>query len=79
MAMDESQLARWFWQLLRPHVAQLVVCDARHNKLISSHPNKKDERDAFNLARLFRLNELKPVWQATTDAPVWRRPFSQPV
>src|SRR5204863_347035 len=30
LALEESNLARWLWQLLRPHVAQLVVCDARH-------------------------------------------------
>src|SRR6185436_5931214 len=65
LALEESNLARWLWQLLRPHVAQLVVCDARHNKLISAHHNKKDPRDAFGLARLFRLNELKPVWQGS--------------
>jgi transposase len=67
LALEESNLARWLWQLLRPHVTQLVVCDARHNKLISAHPNKKDPRDAFGLARLFRLNELKPVWQVPTQ------------
>jgi transposase len=67
LALEESNLARWLWQLLRPHVQQLVVCDARHNKLISAHPNKKDARDAFSLARLFRLHELKPVWQVPTE------------
>jgi transposase len=67
LALEESNLARWLWQLLRPHVSQLVVCDARHNKLISTHHNKKDPRDAFGLARLFRLNELKPVWQLPSD------------
>lgn len=67
LALEESNLARWLWQLLRPHVTQLVVCDARHNKLISTHHNKKDQRDAFGLARLFRLNELKPVWQVPTQ------------
>jgi hypothetical protein len=36
LALEESNLARWLWQLLRPHVSQLVVCDARHNKLISA-------------------------------------------
>lgn len=66
LALEESNLARWLWQLLRPHVSQLVVCDARHNKLISTHHNKKDPRDGFGLARLFRLNELKPVWQLPT-------------
>ncbi len=68
LALEETNLARWLWQLLRPHVQQLIVCDARHNQLISSHPNKRDERDAFNLARLHRLGELKPVWQAPTEA-----------
>jgi transposase len=67
LALEESNLARWLWQLLRPHVSQLVVCDARHNKLISTHHNKKDPRDGFGLARLFRLNELKPVWQLPND------------
>lgn len=67
LALEESNLARWLGQLLRPHVSQLVVCDARHNKLISAHHNKKDPRDAFGLARLFRLNELKAVWQLPTD------------
>ena len=67
LALEESNLARWLWQLLRPHVTQLVVCDARHNKLISAHHNKKDARDAFGLARLLRLNELKPVWQVPTE------------
>lgn len=67
LALEESNLARWLWQLLRPHVQHIVVCDARHNKLISTHHNKKDPRDAFGLARLFRLNELKPVWQVPTD------------
>ena len=28
LALEESNLARWLWQLLRPHVSQLVVCDA---------------------------------------------------
>lgn len=67
LVLEETNLARWLWQLLRPHVQQLVVCDARHNKLISAHPNKRDERDAFALARLLRLGELKPVWQLPTD------------
>jgi len=62
LVLEESNLARWISQLLRPQVQQLVVCDARHNRLISSHPNKHDQRDAFNLARLFRLGELKVVW-----------------
>jgi transposase len=65
LILEETNLARWIVQLLRPHVQQIIVCDARHNRLISSHPNKHDRRDAFALARLLRLNEYKTVWQPT--------------
>lgn len=70
LMLEESNLARWLAQLLRPHVQQLVVCDARRNRLISHDPHKHDRRDAFALARLFRLHEFKPVWQPTDDQRV---------
>jgi transposase len=70
LILEETNLARWIVQLLRPHLQQVVVCDARRNRLISSHPNKHDRRDAFALARLLRLNEYKPVWQPTSDLRV---------
>lgn len=70
LMLEETNLARWLVQLLRPHLQQLVVCDARRNRLISSHPNKHDRRDAFALARLLRLNEYKPVWQPTDELRV---------
>lgn len=63
LMLEESNLARWLGQLLQPHVQQLVVCDARRNRLISHDPHKHDRRDAFALARLLRLNEFKAVWQ----------------
>src|SRR5271170_6150741 len=65
LMLEESNLARWISQLLKPHVQQLVVCDARRNRLISQDHHKHDKRDAFALARLLRLNEFKPVWQPT--------------
>jgi transposase len=65
LMLEESNLARWLGQLLQPHVQQLVVCDARRNRLISHDPHKHDRRDAFALARLLRLNEFKAVWQPT--------------
>ena len=65
LMLEESNLARWLGQWLQPHVRQLVVCDARRNRLISHDPHKHDRRDAFTLARLLRLNEFKSVWQPT--------------
>jgi transposase len=70
LMLEESNLARWIGQLLKPHVQQLVVCDARRNRLISQDAHKHDRRDAFALARLLRLNEFKPVWQPTDDQRV---------
>lgn len=70
LMLEESNLARWLGQLLKPHVQQLVVCDARRNYLISQDHHKHDRRDAFALARLFRLNEFKPVWQPRDDQRV---------
>ena len=70
LMLEESNLARWISQLLKPQVQQLVVCDARRNRLISQDSNKHDRRDAFALARLLRLNEFKPVWQPTDDQRV---------
>ena len=70
LMLEESNLARWITRTLQPHLQQLVVCDARRNRLISNDPNKHDRRDAFALARLLRLNEFKPVWQPTDDQRV---------
>ena len=70
LMLEESNLARWIGQLLKPYVQQLVVCDARRNRLISQDAHKHDRRDAFALARLLRLNEFKPVWQPTDDQRV---------
>ena len=70
LMLEQSNLARWIAQLLKPHVQQLVVCDARRNHLISQDSHKHDRRDAFALARLLRLNEYKPVWQPSDDQRV---------
>jgi transposase len=70
LMLEESNLARWLGQLLKPHVQQLVVCDARRNRLISHDHHKHDRRDAFALARLLRLNEFKPVWQPVEEQRV---------
>lgn len=70
LMLEESNLARWLGQLLKPHVQQLVVCDARRNHLISHDHHKHDRRDAFALARLLRLNEFKSVWQPRDDQRV---------
>lgn len=62
LTFEASPLARWVAKLLRPHVEQLIVCEPRHNRLIGSNPNKRDEQDVQSLCTLLRLGHLKEVW-----------------
>jgi transposase len=63
LMLEEGESSRWIARLLRAHVETLVVCDPRQNHHLSRHHNKRDDRDAFTLARLRRLREYKEVWQ----------------
>lgn len=63
LAVEECGLGRWIAQVAKPHVTEVVVCDPRHNASISRHHHKCDEEDSYGLARLYRLGELKAVWQ----------------
>jgi transposase len=61
VAFEEGTQAAWLYDLIRPLVAEVIVCDPRRNKLIQSG-NKADRIDAAKLARLLRLNELHAVY-----------------
>lgn len=63
LMLEECEISRWIARVLRPFVQTLVVCDPRENHLLSRHHNKRDDRDAYTLARLLRLGEYKAVWQ----------------
>ena len=52
----------WLYQLLKPLVAAITVCDPRHNKLIEDG-NKSDDEDAQTLAQLLRLGAVKAVYK----------------
>jgi transposase len=62
LTVEASALTRWAVGLLRPLVAQLVVCEPRHNRLIAANPTKNDEQDVADLCLLLRLGKLKEVW-----------------
>ncbi len=66
LVLEESSLASWIASALRPYVTQLIVCDPRHNTLIS-RGNKDDHRDAADLCRLLRLGELVEVFHSDED------------
>ena len=59
VAFEEGTQAAWLYDLIRPHVARVVVCDPRK---IPAQDNKADKPDAKRLAELLRTNALKPVY-----------------
>jgi transposase len=61
VTLEEGTWAAWLYDLLRPHVREVVVCDPRKNALLKVG-NKSDRIDARKLAELLYLNRLKPVY-----------------
>ena len=59
VAFEEGIQAAWLYDLIRPHVARVVVCDPRK---LAAQNNKADKPDAKRLAELLRTNGLKPVY-----------------
>src|SRR3979490_2207439 len=57
VTFEEGTAAAWLYDLLKPHVARLVVCDPRKNASMKEG-NKSDKIDARRLAELLRLNHL---------------------
>src|SRR6202049_5166673 len=58
---EEGTSAAWLYDLLKPHVTKLVVCDPRKNKSMREG-NQNDKIDARRLAELLRLDHLTPVY-----------------
>jgi transposase len=61
VTFEEGTSAAWLYDLIQPHVTEVVVCDPRQNALLN-HGNKSDRIDARKLADLLRGNQLKPVY-----------------
>src|SRR5215467_7557127 len=57
VTFEEGTWAAWLYDLLRPHVANLVVCNPRKNALLKDG-NKSDKIDACKLADRLRVNDL---------------------
>src|SRR5712672_4839650 len=61
VTFEEGTSAAWLYDLLKPHVTKLLVCDPRKNASMKEG-NKSDKIDARRLAELLRLNHLNPVY-----------------
>jgi len=61
VTFEEGTSAAWLYDLLKPHVTKLVVCDPRKNKSMREG-NQSDKIDARRLAELLRFDHLNPVY-----------------
>jgi transposase len=60
VTFEEGTWAAWLYDLLKPRVTGLVVCNPRKTSLLKDG-SKSDQIDAHKLAELLRLNNLQPV------------------
>ena len=58
---EEGTWAAWLYDLLKPQVHEVLVCNPRRNALLKEG-NKSDKIDARKLADLLRTGMLRPVY-----------------
>jgi transposase len=61
LTLEEGTQSAWLYDLLKPHVAECVVCNPRKNKLLEEG-NKCDRIDVRKLSHLLRAGLLRPVY-----------------
>ena len=61
VTFEEGTWAAWLYDLIKPHVAELVVCNPRRNALLKEG-SKSDRIDARKLAELLRSNMVRSVY-----------------
>jgi hypothetical protein len=74
LPFKEGTSAALLYDLIQPHVTEVVLCDPRQNALLN-HGNKSDLIDVRKLADLLRSNQLKPGGDsAERQARAWAAP-----
>lgn len=66
VTFEEGTQAHWLYDLIKPLVTELVVCNPRRNRLLKEG-SKSDRVDAAKLAELLRAGLLKPVYHGAPD------------
>ena len=61
VTFEEGTWAAWLYDLLKPHVTEVLVCNPRKNALLKDG-DKGDKIDARKLSELLWLNNLKSVY-----------------
>jgi transposase len=62
LTFEEGTWAAWLYDLLKPHVTELVVCNPRKIALLLKDGSKSDRIDAHKLAELLYMKKIKPVY-----------------
>jgi hypothetical protein len=57
VTFEEGTSAAWLYDLLKPHVRKLIVCDPRRNKSMREG-NQNDKIDARGLAELTKTGRV---------------------
>lgn len=65
VTLEEGTWAAWLYDLLKPYVTKVVVCNPRRNALLKEG-NKSDRIDARKLAELLRAGILSAVYHGET-------------
>src|SRR6266853_481560 len=60
VTFEEGTWATWLYDLLKPHVTEVLVCNTRKNA--SRNGSKSDRIDARKLAELLYINKIKSVY-----------------
>src|SRR5437899_7526093 len=61
VTLEEGTWAAWLYDLLKPHVTKVVVCDPRRNALLQEG-NQNERVDARKLAELPHNNQLRATY-----------------
>src|SRR6202451_4640924 len=71
VTFEEGTSAAWLYDLLKPYVGKVVVCDPRKNALLKAG-NKNDRVDARKLSNLLRAGLLTPVYHGESGVRTLR-------
>ena len=61
LVLEETNLSRWLYSILRREVTEMVVCNPLHNRLLEEG-SKNDRSDSLKLAQLLRGGFVAPVF-----------------
>ena len=61
LTLEEGTWAAWLYDVLKPHVREIVVCNPRRNALLKEG-SKNDKVDARKLSELLRAGLLRAVY-----------------